>query len=106
MQTAFDLHDRSGLVNQKMNARREGLPDIEHVAHNRDEHAVMIERRTLYCPKKFRHVINLTPVQHDDIEFLRLNRHERTSAFVHYPRRPANLLQHVLRGAQKLSILA
>ena len=73
-QAAFDLDGRRRFVNQQVDSCGERLLQIEQVAHNRHQNAILVELRVAHRTQKFRQVVDLPPVHNDHVKLVRLDR--------------------------------
>jgi hypothetical protein len=58
-QAAFDLDRRSRFVNQQVDSCRERLLQIQPVAHNRHQHAILVQLGVAHRAQKFRQIVDL-----------------------------------------------
>src|SRR5271166_3193812 len=88
-------------MNQKLNSRRKRLLQVEQVAYDPDQHALMVELRTADGSKKFAKVVDLPPIHNDQVKFVLLDQAQGIVTAAHNLRRHLQLVQNAARRPQK-----
>src|SRR4029077_4693877 len=67
--TALNLHRRCGLVNQEVDSGRECLLEIQQIAHDCDQNAILIEFRPPDRAKELGEIVDVSPIHDDSLAF-------------------------------------
>lgn len=103
-QAAFDLHRRCWFTNQKVHSRGKPRPQIQQVAHDRHQHALLVLLRFPHRTKEIRQIVDLAPVHNNHVKLVFLNQRQCRFAIAHNLRRHPQVVQYVSGDPRELYV--